>query len=102
MIVALQHIRPTVLRGLAVALGMSFVLLAVGIRLLHEWGPGESPLILLVPFTMGAYLLLSGTFLRSGALKLAISLFFLLSVPGVAAVLWAGCALRIFSDAFCA
>ena len=102
MMMALGHIRPAVLRGLALVLGVCFVLLAVGIRLLHDWQPGESALVLLVPFGMGTYMLLSGLFLRIDALRLAIVLLLVIVVPGIAFVSWAGCALRILSNSFCA
>jgi hypothetical protein len=99
--VGLQHIRPAVLRGLALALGVSFVLLAVGIRVLHDWRPGESALVLLVPFCMGAYLLLSGLILRNDTLRRAILLLFVIAGPGLVFVAWAGCAFHIFSNSFC-
>ena len=86
----------------ALALGVSFVLLAVGIRVLRDWQPGESALVLLVPFGMGAYLLLSGLFLQNDALKRAIVFLFVIVGPSLAFVSWAGCALQIFSNSFCA
>lgn len=69
MMVSLQHIRPAVLRGLALVLGVSFVLVAVGIRLLHDWQPGESALVLLIPFGVGTYLLISGVVLGNDTLR---------------------------------
>ena len=101
MMVALQHIRPAVLRGLAVALGAGFVLLALGVRVLHDWKAGESALVLFVPFTMGAYLLLSGVFLGDTALRRAVVILFLIVGPSIAVVSWAGCALQILSSSFC-
>jgi hypothetical protein len=102
MLLALQHVRPTVLRGIALALGVVFVSLAIGIRLLHDWQPGESALVLLVPFGVGSCLLLSGIFFKDVALRRAIVLIFVITGPGIAFVFWGGCALKIFSDSFCA
>jgi hypothetical protein len=102
MMLALQHVRPTVLRRIALAFGLGFVLLAAGIRVLHDWQPGESALVLLVPFSMGSYLLLTGVFLGNVALRRAIVLLFVIAGPGMAFVFWGGCALQIFSNSFCA
>lgn len=101
MITALQHIRPSVLRGFAVALGAGFVALAIGIRLLHDWLPGESPLVLLIPFGAGVYLLLSGLLLGTDALKRAIFLLFFIIGPCLSFVAWAGCAVQVFPTSFC-
>jgi len=57
---------------------------------------------LLVPLGMGAYLVLCGVLLRGHALRPAFYLFFFISGPGPAFVLWAGCVINLFSAAFCA
>jgi hypothetical protein len=101
MMVALHHIRPAVLRGLALVLGVSFAVLAVCIRVLHDWQPGESALVLLIPFGIGAYLLLSALILQTDALRRAIVLLFVIIGPGLALATWAGCELQIFSSSFC-
>lgn len=101
MMVGLGHIRPTVLRGLALALGVGFVAVALGIRLLRDWQPGESALVLLVPFGMGAYLLLSGLMLQPDALRKAIFLLLVIVGPGLTFATWAGCELQIFPASIC-
>ena len=95
------NVNEKVLRGLSIALGLTFVSIAVFIRLTHELAPGESYLILLYPLSTGLAMLLAGLRLSAAQLRW----FYVVWYAGLPAVFWVtstiGCKLAWFSAAWC-
>lgn len=93
-------IREPLLRGICIAAGALFVVVAAVILITHSWQEGESRLILLVPSTFGVFLLAIATAFRGSALRSALFLYF--SIPAVALLLLrVSCSIGLLSGGVC-